>query len=172
MATNEAISYALVYKHLLGVTPSAKTYNERITAQKIAYLAQAYGTYIGEVNFFWHKRGPYSRAMTSILFEIENNKVEINNLISQLQIKEAIKPSLEKVKKIINNNPISCPIVVWLEICASILFLSKELRTDKPEVLVKELLKKKPFLKEHEESIWRSINLMLNNNSTLIQNCY
>lgn len=157
----QLIAYSMVHEYLLGRLPSAKTYDDRIVAQKIGYLTQSKGIHLGDnLDFFWHKRGPYSRVLTSMLFKIENNKQFIKEQSRGLSIKKALKPRLDSIKHIIDGRPQSCPEVFWLEIIASLMFISKEYLTTNKQTLTEILLKRKPFLNEYSDVIDKANDIL------------
>ncbi|MGM0828987.1 MAG: hypothetical protein ACQEU4_12235 [Bacillota bacterium] len=160
MHTREEISYYLVHNYILDRPPSACAYSDRIIAQKVGYLSQSYGIFLGNFQFFWHKRGPYSRVLTSMIYNIENNKNDFLELTKEFKINDLLKSKLDNVKKLINNKPNSCSEVYWLEICASLMYLSKKMSTSDADILLETLLKKKPFLNEHNNSIKKACALM------------
>lgn len=151
----------MIHKYLLGRYPSVETYNDRIVAHKIGYLAQVAGIYIGDINFFWHKRGPYSRVLTSLLFSINNDRQNIQEQCERFKITEELKPRLNIVKRIIEKRPESCPEVYWLEICASLKFISKEFSTKDKAKAKEVLLKRKPFLTDYLNEIDKASSLVL-----------
>lgn len=153
MNTKDLVAYSKVHDFLLGRYPNSRTYDERIIAQKMGYLVHDYGIYIGEVNFFWNKRGPYSRTLASALRYYEVNKDDFISQCSQVKIYENALPKLTKVKNIIDSRPKNISELYWLEIIASLKFLTKQLTTDNFYVLHQTLLKKKPFLNKFGQEI-------------------
>lgn len=159
----QLIAYSMVHEYLMGRPPSAKTYNDRIVAQKIGYLTQSVGIHLGDnINYFWHKRGPYSRVLTSMLFKIEDEKEFFKEQSKRLVIKKALKPKLDFVKEIIEHRPQFCSEVYWLEIAASLMFISKEHLTIDKQNLKGILLKRKPFLNEYSEAIDKANDILFN----------
>ncbi|MHA4267706.1 hypothetical protein ACX16L_23175 [Bacillus cereus] len=151
--SKQSIAYSIIHEYLLGRYPTVASYDDRIIAQKIGFLSQSFGIYVGDVKFFWHKRGPYSRTLTSLLFSIEKNKQDIIEEASRFIIRDELKPRLNKVKKLIDKKPENCPEVYWLEICASLKYISAELSVKNGERCKEVLLARKNFLIEHEDSI-------------------
>ncbi|WP_433943352.1 hypothetical protein [Paenibacillus sp. SN-8-1] len=165
MDTKSLIAYSKVYEHILGELPNSNDYDDRIIAQKIGYLVQDMGVYLGEMNFFWHKRGPYSRTLASALRYFEVNKESFIIDCSRVKIYDVIIPKLDHLKKLINLRPTNCSVLIWLEICASLKFLSKEFTTTEIDFLSVILLKRKPFLLPYKDDIYKSWKIM--NNSIL-----
>ncbi len=159
----ELIAYSMVHDYLLGRFPSSKSYDERIIAQKIGYLTQSQGIYLGDnIQFSWHKRGPYSSLLTSMLYKIEKNELFLKEQIDGLNIKNALKPKLDFIKSIIDSRPVSCPEVFWLEINASLVFIKNENPSMDRQTLVGTLLNRKPFLSEYEKVIHTATALIYN----------
>lgn len=162
MDNKNLIAYSKVHEHLLGKLPSADNYEDRIVAQKIGYLVEDAGIYLGDLGFFWHKRGPYSRSLASALRYFEKNREDFEEDCSYVKIHEYVLPRLDFLKAVIAGRPIDCSNIYWLEICASLKFLSKEEGIQDIDYLSALLLKKKPFLKPFESAIYRSWNLLSN----------
>ncbi|AWV35141.1 hypothetical protein [Paenibacillus odorifer] len=160
MDTKNLIAYSKVYEYLLGEFPSDDTYEDRILAQKIGYLAQDCGIYLGEMNYFWHKRGPYSRSLASALRYFQQNRECFIQECSNVKIYYNILPKLDLIKSIIEARTKDCPEIIWLEICASLKYLSKESPSDNIDMLSSLLIKKKPFLDFHFDDIHKSWNIM------------
>lgn len=161
MNNKQSIAYSMIHEYLLGRYPSVETYDDRIVAHKIGYLTQSEGIYIGDINFYWHKRGPYSRVLTSLLFSINSDKENIQEQCHRFRITEELKPRLDRVKNIIKNKPEQCSEVYWLEICASLKFISKEFSTNNKGIIKEILLKRKPFLKQYANYIEEASRLVL-----------
>jgi len=161
MSDLQSIAYSKIHEYLLDRHPSVDSYNDRIIAQKIGYLIQSAGIYIGDIKFFWHKRGPYSRVLTSLIFSIDNNKESILEQCESFTLKEELKPRLNVVKKIIDSRPKNCPEIFWLEICASLKFINEEHADIGRENVKDILLKRKPFLSTYSKDIDQASLLIL-----------
>lgn len=162
MDTNNLIAYSKIYEYLLGEFPSLDTYDDRIIAQKIGYLAQDYGIYLGEMNYFWHKRGPYSRSLSTALKYFQQNRDCLIEECSNVRIYYNVLPKLDLIKSLITARTINCPEMIWLEICASLKYLSKEYPYDDIDFLSSLLIRKKPFMDFYSEDIYKSWNIMKN----------
>ena len=160
MDNKNLIAYSKVHEYLLGKLPNTSTYDGRIIAQKIGYLAEDMGIYLGEMSFFWHKRGPYSRSLASALRYFEKNREIFEEECMHVKINHLILPKLDYLKRIISYKSDSCPELYWLEICASLKFLSKSLRSKDIEFLSSTLIKKKPFLKPYKNEFRKSWELL------------
>ncbi|MGM1023032.1 MAG: hypothetical protein ACQEXV_21590 [Bacillota bacterium] len=160
MDNNNLIAYSKVHEHLLGRLPSSATYDDRIIAQKIGFLAQDTGIYLGDMNYFWHIRGPYSRSLASALRYFEKNRDTYIEECSRVKIYNQVIPKLNYLKSLIDAREIACPELIWLEICASLKYLSKLENSTNIEYLTSLLIKKKNFLKNYEQEMYRSWSLM------------
>ncbi|SEB27991.1 hypothetical protein [Paenibacillus sp. 276b] len=160
MDNKNLVAYSKVHEHLLGKLPSADNYEDRIIAQKIGYLVEDAGIHLGDLSFFWHKRGPYSRSLASALRYFEKNREDFEEDCSYVKIHEYVLPRLDFLKGVIAGKPFDCPNIFWLEICASLKYLSKEGRTKDIDYLSNLLIKKKPFLKPYERAMHQSWELL------------
>lgn len=160
MDYNNLIAYTKVHEFLLGRFPQSNNYNERIIAQKVGFLAQESGIYLGDMSYFWHKRGPYSRPLAAALRYFDMNREHFVVECSQIKIYDVIVPKLYLIKELIESGGSTCSQVTWLEICASLKFLSKEMNCYDIDYLCPLLLRKKPFLKPYKDDIYKSWDLM------------
>ncbi|GIP08229.1 hypothetical protein J1TS5_03990 [Paenibacillus macerans] len=160
MDNNNLVAYSKVHEYLLGKLPNVNSYDDRIIAQKVGYLVQDFGIYLGEMGYFWHKRGPYSRELASALRYYEKNQENFIRECSYVKINALVIPRLEFLKNIIEKRPSSCTLLIWLEICASLRYLSKEGNKNDIDYLVMLLIKKKPFLSSYKVEMKKSWHLM------------
>jgi uncharacterized protein YwgA len=157
------VAYSKVHEYLMNRYPSHHTYDDRIIGQKVGYLCASSGIYLGEgLNFYWYKRGPYSKVLASIMRHIERNKLGVIDQCSKVKLRGNALPKLDHIKRLIDECPDTCTEVYWLEICASLRFLNKEYSTEDYNTLSKILLRRKPFLKSYSNEIKYSWNLLFN----------
>ncbi len=52
----------------LGVTPSLENFSSRKQLQKLTYLVEAFGIFLG-FRFSWYLHGPYDRKLTAVLYD-------------------------------------------------------------------------------------------------------
>lgn len=132
------VAIRLIHEHLLGRTLSTEDFDSRITAQKIVYLASSQGLDFGDLNFNWYKRGPYSPALTRVLYENNFNQAVYSDYRLLEEAVELMKP----LKAMIELRIPTMSEVEWLELLASVHFLMEENETE--EQLVEQLRKYKP----------------------------
>ncbi|MBE7683257.1 hypothetical protein [Paenibacillus sp. P13VS] len=160
MDTKNLIAYSKVHEYILGDLPKTDTYDDRIISQKVAFLVQDVGIYLGEMDFFWHKRGPYSRSLAAALRFFNKNQEMFEESCENVRLNEYVIPKLDHLKNIINSRPSSCPKLYWLEICASLKYISKEEKNNDIDYLSSFLIKKKSFLLPYKNEIYLSWQLM------------
>lgn len=155
------IAYSKVHEYLIGRLPSNSTYDDRIVGQKIGYLCVSFGIHLGDgLNFFWHKRGPYSRVLAAIIRHVEQNKEKIAQDCSEVVLRGSAISKLGKIKDIIDLRPDKCPENYWLEICASLKYLSNEMKSDDLTIVSNILINKKPFLKPYKNDFKEAWNIL------------
>ena len=125
------------------------SYDDRIKAQKIAFLV---GTLINEPlveDFSFYIKGPYSHKLTTCYFE---HYEDFNNK-SNYELDEKEKIAIDKISKVLGNSLDA----KTLEIVTSLLFLVKKSGLTCEEAELK-LQKLKPHLPL--EAIWQGSNLL------------
>ncbi|MCD6324467.1 MAG: hypothetical protein J7L55_05115 [Desulfurococcales archaeon] len=125
-----------VVREVLGEEPN--DFSGRLAAQKLIYLIQkVLGINLG-YSFMWFSRGPYSKALAKDLRGCEEG------------VKCLGDDELRKARELISRlRGSGVPLTKALEIAASYLMLRDEV-FPKPEDPVKELLERKPFIKDEE----------------------
>lgn len=115
-------------------------FSERLTAQKLIYIAQKlFGINFG-YSFKWYVRGPYSRSLSRDLREpVEECKCSYIDEETIITVKSFIK-DLERFNGGINYQ---------LEIIASYLMLNEDVYP-KPIDPIKELASRKPYLRKED----------------------
>lgn len=116
------IAVRLIHDFILDRPPSTNDLDNRVIAQKIVYLASSLGVECGDFEFNWYKRGPYSPALTRVLYD--NNIDE--NFYAAFQLKEESKRILHPLKSLLSKNPTNMKEVDWIELLASTHFLLKK----------------------------------------------
>lgn len=130
MASVQFISMFKVHEYLLGRPPSHHSFFDRLTVQKMGYLVQCLGVYLGEFNWNWYKFGPYSSAFTRVLYEISDiNPEEFSSISSNYTLTEEIKETLSPFIKVIHSRPDDLHEAKWLELLASTLYIYRETTT-------------------------------------------
>ncbi len=118
--------------------------DDRIISQKKIFILQEMGIDVGYC-FNWYIRGPYSPDLTTYIY---NN---LDMLKDQDFSKYTISKSAEDKIKVVNSlekeKPSSLNLAAWFELLASVLYIVKKWKKDKPfECLTKY---KPQFNKEH-----------------------
>lgn len=116
------VAVRLIHDFILDRPPSTNDLDNRVIAQKIVYLASSLGVECGDFEFNWYKRGPYSPALTRVLYD--NNTDE--SFFSAFQLKEDAKKILHPLKSLFLKKPVNMKEVDWIELLASTHFLLKK----------------------------------------------
>jgi uncharacterized protein YwgA len=145
VATELLVPY-LIYKFSTGMKPCIEHYDDRILWQKIGYLAQELGLPLNEYRFTWYKRGPYSPAYTSVLYDIHNNFNELERNQEVYSLTARSEKQLEPLRNMVEQQPSNYPISMWMELLASIHFIGKQ-TISKTQVFSK-LVKEKPVFND------------------------
>lgn len=110
----------------LNVDPSIVTIDDRKRIQKAVYLAQASGVDLG-YRYGWYLKGPYSPRLTRDYFALDDALDDEGQDQPPTRLKTAIVQTLERLRPLFNPPPgLGVNQAGWLEILASILYLSKE----------------------------------------------
>lgn len=133
------ISVYKVHEYVSGSPPSVASFKDRIIAQKVIYLADVLGAYCGDYKWNWYKKGPYSPALSRVLYQ-NNENVSFENYYLQDETKELLEP----LKYIYQDKPEELTQADWLELVASVHFLYKQSITKKIKEVIKDLLYYKP----------------------------
>ncbi|GGI98437.1 hypothetical protein [Paenibacillus hunanensis] len=148
---NQFIPVYKVHEYLTGSPPSIKTLEDRVEAQKSIYLASILGVNCGDFVYTWYKKGPYSPALTELLYD---NKDSLDKNYNSYSLREDIKEILEPLKIVVEKNYIKKSMTDWMELLASIHYLYyDDLKNKKINELTKELLSYKSKLKYDRKDI-------------------
>ena len=173
MITKELIILSRFAKKL-GVRDTTKL-EDRIAFQKKIYLLQACGIDLGYV-FGWDLYGPYSKSLAQDAGSYGDNKNEIDKAAGKLRLTEwsqqilkcteslKVLPKKEKIKQ-----------AEWLELLSSLHYLALfhfetvffKGDSKKMALVNKELLEKKPHLKQYKSLINQAWNRWFSLESTL-----
>ncbi|OJD62799.1 hypothetical protein [Bacillus sp. NH11B] len=134
----------MIYRHVIGNSPTTDTYDNRLLWQKVGYLSQQMGLPLDEFNFNWHLAGPYSSSYTSVLYGIRDNVGTVSNQANEFTLNPGAKQKLNILKELVNKCPEDMTVAKWSELLASIHYLSKNGARTK-EQTIKKLLRLKPF---------------------------
>lgn len=90
----------------------------RVFAQKAVFLLQLLGVDL-RFRFSWYLRGPYSKALTQCLYEIDTDK-DLQEKAIQLSLRPEIGPVLTKLKQWMASRPADLSESRWFELLSSI----------------------------------------------------
>jgi uncharacterized protein YwgA len=135
----EYVSVYLVHNHVMNRPPSTASLNDRIIAQKVIYLANAFGVNCGDYVFNWYKKGPYSPALTRVLYD--NNNLDIK-VISEYTLRKEAENSLNLLKDLMSMRPDELTEDSWVELLASVHYLIE--RKASKQIVINDLLRLKP----------------------------
>jgi uncharacterized protein YwgA len=117
----------------LGVGNNINTQEDRVGIQKLICLTQEAGLQLG-YSFNWYVRGPYSPALTSDYYQIASAKESVEADACKFVLSDAARNALAKVKSVMNvPEGVLLPTVQWLELVASIAFLTKSYRFNRQQ---------------------------------------
>ena len=147
----ESVELGFVLKQIGGYEFSMDTPNDRLKLQKLIYLLQAHGVYLG-YDFSWYLRGPYCSLLAHSGFDLQNAYDIIPDDI-QLKSKED-RGRFEKFQEFIRGKGID-----KLEIAALLHLLDKlrEARTTDEEILRRVTKKRDSFTEKQVSEIWREM---------------
>jgi len=80
----------------LGITPSLRNFSSRKQLQKLTYLIEAFGIFLG-FRFSWYLHGPYDRKLTAVLYDDnrdESDRDVLNTFPNEKKILKKIKEFL------------------------------------------------------------------------------
>lgn len=83
----------------LGITPSLGNFSSRKQLQKLTYLIEAFGIFLG-FRFSWYLHGPYDRKLTAVLYD--DNRDESDRDVSDTFPNE--KKILKKLKEFLGRD--------------------------------------------------------------------
>lgn len=118
------------------------SFNDRLILQKTIYLLHAFGIYIG-YGFSWYLRGPYSPALTRDAFNLIERYDELPTVrfLSRV-IEERFQEFLEFINGHATNEE-------WLEVVASIHFLSHRSPNNDQDAIWREIRNKMSRLRKN-----------------------
>lgn len=123
--------------------PDMSEFDNRIKYQKIVYLLQASGISLG-YGFNWYIKGPYSSPLAHDLFEIDDDIYEASKKIVFIDHDNIV----SEMKKFQNKLGADIDNIIYLEILASLHYISKAYGKSGFNNLRNKLLEVKPNLRE------------------------
>jgi uncharacterized protein YwgA len=119
----------------LGIPLDIKTFDDRKRVQKAVYLGQLSGVDLG-YRFGWYIRGPYSTRLTNDYFPLAESLASEDTDCEGKTLKKGVKEKLAKIRPLMNNpEDVDLPQEDWLELVASLDFLTRVSKLDEQEVL-------------------------------------
>ena len=148
--TREAVELGFIMKQIKGHEFSMTEFNGRLKLQKMVYLLQAFGVYLGYY-FSWYLRGPYCTVLTSNGFRLQ----EIYDSIPDRDVRfddEKAQKMFEKFLKFVKDKSID-----ELEIAASLHYLKQTCAMPDSKAKSRVENKQKRFDKAQVDAIWREM---------------
>lgn len=152
------ISSLLVLKEL-GITPSLRTFDNRLLVQKAIYLAQAAGFDLGYY-FGWYLRGPYCSSVAQDLFSAIEDPEDSKRTTAKWSLDSGSQADLAPLRELVcrpfgrapsSNRVDEAQQARWLELLASVHYLieRKQVSTHGAKEIAKQL---RAFNKNFDES--------------------
>lgn len=119
--------------------------SKRIKLQKVVYLMEVMGVYVGDYSFSWNKYGPYSIALDSDAYRCSQNSE-----VKKVNFTDEAKNVFAKIRKILSQK-VGYDDELWLESIASLHYLkyvSRVAYTDSD--IINELMKRKARMDDVE----------------------
>ncbi|MDF2534430.1 MAG: hypothetical protein K0R18_587 [Bacillales bacterium] len=143
--STEYISVYFVHNHVMNRPPSTNTLSDRIVAQKVIYLANSLGVSCGDFEFNWYKKGPYSPALTRVLYDCHQIDQQ---LLNKYSLRADAKSSLNILKNIITKCPQDLTEDSWIELLASVHYLYEY--NSSTQNITQKLINLKPQYNAHQ----------------------
>ena len=148
----------LIHKFVTGRPMTIKELTDRVIVQKIIYLADIMGVYTGNFNFSWYKKGPYSPALTRLLYNYADDVGEPNK---EYELSKEVEEILSPLKQIVSLTPSDLSESDWIELVASLHYLYDENSGDSPDKIMNKLIEIKPkYSKSQLKNSWKVLEEM------------
>lgn len=110
-------------------TSGSNNTSMHVEAQKMCYLLKLIGIEIGDFNYSWNERGPFSPGLLALLRSIDSNHEEVDSFYSDSKEKDKyiwnVKSEIEELSNSLGMDKNSCNSVAWIEILGSLAYLSR-----------------------------------------------
>ncbi len=146
----ESVELGFILKQIKDYNFSMDEFDERLKLQKLVYLLQSCGVYLG-YDFSWYLRGPYCSLLAHNAFSLEN----YDQIPDDIELKKSDdKKNFEKFLKFINNKNIDD-----LEIAASLHYLKKVhgYGVGDKTIIGWVVAKRKNFTESQVQKIWQEM---------------
>lgn len=150
------------YKYFFGVqyqTNNGQNNTDmHVAAQKMCYLLKVSGVDIGDYEYAWNKKGPFSPGLLALLRSVDRNEVLVNDFYAQLgQEEDVLKKKAKKIAQLRDRLDIikhKEEYVAWVEILGSLTYISRSMLPGKDFSVVNDR-----FVQEKAEYNNKSQNL-------------
>nr|MBN2277409.1 hypothetical protein [candidate division Zixibacteria bacterium] len=139
------------------------SFSDRLFLQKVIYLLQLFGIDF-RLRYDWYLRGPYSKELTSLAYEIDSRKNEYLEMTKNAELRDDVLERIVKLENVLQKRPQSLDGARWLELLSSIHYL-KHISSSNPASVtsdnIEEILKKagkSNYNSEEIESAWEQLN--------------
>ncbi|TNP01439.1 hypothetical protein [Bacillus pacificus] len=141
MVNTQYLTVYLVHKYVMDRPLSIEDLSDRVITQKVVYLADVLGINCGDYNFTWYKKGPYSPALTTLLY---NHKEDTKEEYAHFNLTANAVELLEPLKEAMSYRPDEISEVDWIELIASLHYLYDNSGSDSIEKIITKLISLKP----------------------------
>jgi len=153
-----AVILGYVLKSIPNSDFSMNAFNDRLRLQKIIYMVEAFGVYLG-YDFSWYLRGPYCTSLTRAGFELEQIVRDIpDNAKAQFLRKDA-RERFDRCVRFIGSIMDGPNDLDRLEIAASVHLLSKDSALSKKDIFER-VISKMPQSHTCREQLGRQCDVM------------
>ncbi|MHC8667904.1 hypothetical protein ACYX6U_08975 [Bacillus cereus] len=118
MINTQHLTVHLVHEYIMDRPLSIDDLSDRVIAQKVVYLADELGVNCGDYRFTWYKKGPYSPALTKLLYENDEK-----NIYTEFSLSPSAIEVLAPLKTVRLYCPKELSEVDWMELVASLYYL-------------------------------------------------
>lgn len=141
-----AIILDAVYKRIYNEDIKANSFQDRLMAQKTAYILREIGMNIGDYGYRWYKHGPYSQTVQDDILFLTSKFYEVREEVERIEFTEAGENFINRFKEILGACS-SYNIPSWLEAVASVHYLQKYMvSVPTKEKVISKLQELKPHL--------------------------
>lgn len=105
--------------------------NEHVTTQKMVYLLQVAGIPIGDYDFSWNFKGPFSPGLLANLREIDSNADEVEIFYAENHqnpiLSKELKKEILNIREMLELEKYKSCLLRWVELLGSLLYLSRSM---------------------------------------------
>lgn len=152
MADKQTIDLGAILRQFPEFTFSMDTFDDRLKLQKLVYLLQASGVFLG-YHYSWYLRGPYCSTLATCGFALEEVYGEIPEKIKVEFPNPGTRGKFEKFKRSMANRWTDGD---FLEIAASV-HLLRRLGKEQDHIIERVAAKQKRFTEEQVRRVWKEL---------------